>query len=111
MKYGSMSQRCTTTLLTDLSKAFDCLVHDLFIAKLHAYGFDYLSLKLIHSYLTGRMQRVRVNASFSDWSVIDTGVPQGSVLGPELYNINSNDLFMFLLLEIANFADDNSPFV
>ena len=97
-------------LLTDLSKAFDCLVHDLFIAKLHAYGFDYISLKLIHSYLTGRMQRVRVNASFSEWSKIDTGVPQGSVLGPTLYNINSNDLFMFLLLEIANFADDNSPF-
>ena len=52
-------------LLTDLSKAFDCLVHDLLIAKLHAYGFDYLSLKLIHTYLTGRLQRVRVNASFS----------------------------------------------
>ena len=97
-------------LLTDLSKAFDCLVHDLLIAKLHAYGFDYMSLKLIHSYLTGRFQRVRVNASFSSWRRIDAGVPQGSVLGPELYNINSNDLFMFLLLEIANYADDNSLF-
>ena len=97
-------------LLTDLSKAFDCLVHDLLIAKLHAYGFDYLSLKLIHSYLTGRLQRVRVNASFSSWREIETGVPQGSVLGPELYNINSNDLFLFMLLEIANYADDNSPF-
>ena len=59
----------------------------------------------------GRMQRVRVNASFSDWCSIDTGVPQGSVLGPDLYNINSNDLFLFLALDIANFADDNSPFV
>ena len=97
-------------LLTDLSKAFDCLVHDLLIAKLHAYGFDYLSLKLILSYLTGRLQRVRINASFSSWMEILTGVPQGSVLGPELYNINSNDLFMFMLLEIANYADDNSPF-
>ena len=97
-------------LLTDLSKAFDCLVHDLLIAKLNAYGYDYLSLKLIHSYLTGRLQRVRVNASFSSWREIQTGVPQGSVLGPELYNINSNDLFMFMLLEIVNYADDNSPF-
>ena len=97
-------------LLTDLSKAFDCLIHDLLIAKLHAYGFDFLSLKLIHSYLTGRLQRVRVNASFSSWREILTGVPQGSVLGPELYNINSNDLFSFLLLDIENYADDNSPF-
>ena len=103
------SEKCGV-LLTDLSKAFDCLVHDLLIAKLHAYGFDYLSLKLIHSYLTGRFQRVRVNASFSSWRRIDAGVPQGSVLGTELYNINSNDLFMFLLLEIANYADDNSLF-
>ena len=97
-------------LLTDLSKAFDCLVHDLFIAKLHAYGFDYLSVKLIHSYLTDRKQRIRINASFSTWSDILVGVPQGSVLGPNLYNINSNDLFLFLLLDIANYADDNSPF-
>ena len=109
-KFLDKSKKCGV-LLTDLSKAFDCLLHDLFIAKLDAYGFDYLSCKLIYSYLTGRMQRVRVNASFSEWNNIDTGVPQGSVLGPELYNINSNDLFMFLLLDIANFADDNSPFV
>ena len=80
------------------------------IAKLHAYGFDYLSLKLINNYLTGRKQRVRVNASFSEWNNIDNGVPQGSILGPELYNYNSNDLFLFVLLEIANYADDNSPF-
>lgn len=97
-------------LLTDLSKAFDCLMHDLLIAKLHAYGFDYLSLKLILCYLTGRKQRVRVNASMGKWMDILTGVPQGSVLGPELYNINSSDLFLFVMLEIANFADDNSPF-
>ena len=103
------SNKCGV-LLTDLSKAFDCLLHDLLIAKLHAYGFDYLSLKLLHSYLTGRKQRVRVNASFSEWANIDDGVPQGSILGPELYNYYSNDLFLFILLDIANYADDNSPF-
>ena len=103
------SKKCGV-LLTDLSKAFDCLVHDLLIAKLHAYGFDYLALKLIYSYLTGRKQRVRVNASFSEWANIDYGVPQGSILGPELYNYYSNDLFLFMILEVANYADDNSPF-
>ena len=97
-------------LLTDLSKAFDCLLHDLLIAKLAAYGFDHLSLKLIFSYLTERKQRVRVNSSYSEYTIIETGVPQGSILGPELYNYNSNDLFLFVLLYIANYADDNSPF-
>ena len=103
------SNKCGV-LLTDLSKAFDCLPHDLIIAKLQAYGFDYLALKLIHSYLTGRKQRVRVNASYSEYAFIDFGVPQGSILGPEIYNYNSNDLFLFMLLSIANYADDNSPF-
>ena len=97
-------------LLTDLSKAFDCLLHDLLIAKLDAYGFDYLSLKLIYSYLTDRKQRVRINSSYSEYTNIEYGVPQGSILGPELYNYNSNDLFLFILLQIAKYADDNSPF-
>ena len=97
-------------LLTDLSKAFDCLNHQLLLAKLHAYGFDHLSLKVIQSYLSDRFQRVTVNASFSGWKKILTGVPQGSILGPELYNIYSNDLFYFLVLDIVNYADDNSHF-
>jgi len=66
-------------LLTDLSKAFDCLVHDLLIAKLHAYGFDHMSLKLIYSYLTDRFQRVRINSNLSLWKDIPFGVPQGSI--------------------------------
>ena len=97
-------------MLPNLSKAFDFLPHDLIIAKLEAYGFDYLALKLIHIYLSDRKQRVRVNASFSEWANLDYGVPQGSVLGPELYNYNSNDLFLFMTLVVANYADDNSPF-
>ena len=97
-------------LLTDLSKAFDCLWHDLLIAKLHAYGFDYNSLKLILSYLSDRFQRVRVNGSFSKWMKIIYGVPQGSILGAPLFNIYSNDIFFLLIFDIANYADDNSPF-
>ena len=56
------------------------------------------------------MQRVRVNGSYSSSSLIEHGVPQGSILGPELYNYYSNDLFLFVMLHIANYADDNSPF-
>ena len=65
-------------LLTDLSKAFDCMMPDLLLAKLNAYGFDYKSIKLLHNYLTERFQRVRVNSNYSSWSKILFGVPQGS---------------------------------
>ena len=98
-------------LLTDLSKAFDCLNHELLIAKLNSYGFDFKSLNLINSYLTNRKQRVRVNSIYSSWSNIIFGVPQGSILGPLLFNIYLNDIFLFFKnSNIANYADDNSPF-
>ena len=80
-------------LLTDLSKAFDCLNHELLIAKLAAYGFDHESLAFIYSYLSDRKQRTKVNNSFSAYSDITTGVPQVSILGPLLFNIYLNFLF------------------
>ena len=64
-------------LLTDLSKAFDCLPHDLLIAKLHAYGLDMPSLELLHSYLTKIRQSVKIDNTYSSWSEIRFGVPQG----------------------------------
>ena len=82
-------------LLTDLSKAFDCLKHELLIAKLEAYGFDHESLAFIYSYLSDRKQRTKVNNSFSAYSEITTGVPQGSIIGPLLFNIYINNIFYF----------------
>ena len=68
-------------ILMDLSKAFDCLPHDLLIAKLEAYGFGKDSLKFILSYLTNRKQRVKIGSNYSNWLRIKTGVPQGSIWG------------------------------
>ena len=98
-------------LLTDLSKAFDCLNHELLIAKLEAYGFDQSSLSYIYSYLSDRKQRTKVNNSYSSWSNIKSGVPQGSILGPLFFNIYLNDIFYFVnKCDITNYADDTTPY-
>ena len=83
----------SATVLTDLSKAFDCIDHELLIAKLNAYGFDNLSFTFIYLYLSERKQKTKINSSFSCWAEILFGAPQGPILGSLLFNSYIFDLF------------------
>ena len=105
------SVKVVGALVTNLSKGFDCLDHELNIAKVNAYGFSLPALRLINDYLSNRRQRTRIGNSFSDWFQLILGVSQGSTLGPLLFNIFLPGLFLVLKdVDIANFADDNTPF-
>ena len=96
--------------LTDLSKAFDCLSHELLLAKLHAYGFSISALRLIYSYLANRKQKTEINSSYSSWEEILFGVPQGSILGPLLFNFFLCDMFLVRSQkDFVSYADDNIP--
>ena len=75
-------------LLTDLSKAINCIKHHLLIAKLAAYGLDSHSLIFVFSYLNERKQRTKIHSSYCPYANIASGVPQGSILGPLIFNIN-----------------------
>ena len=92
-------------LLTDLSKAFDCISQEFVLAKLHVYGFSLRALRLIHSYLTNRKQRTRLNGNYSSWEEILFGVPRV----PQVFLC---DLFLIMKeTSFASYADDNTPYV
>ena len=96
-------------VLIDLTKTYDCLRHDLLIAKLEAYGLGNSSLNLLLDYLTFRKQKTFVGSAYSKWSKIRRGIPQGSILGPMLFNTFIYDIFMIIeQSDICNFADDNT---
>ena len=98
-------------LLTDLSKASDYINHELLTAKLHTYGFSLESLTFFQSYLTSLIQRAKINSSFSEYSNVESGIPQGSISGPLFFNIVVCDLFFDDIdIDLADYADDTTPY-
>ena len=84
------------TVLLDLSKAFDCIPHDLLAAKLHAYVLSGDAVTFVYSYLKRRKQGVKINGTESVFQIILSGTPQTSILGPILFTVLINDLFSIL---------------
>lgn len=91
----------------DLSKAFDCLPHELILEKLKFYGLDDKAVNILGSYLSNRKQRVKLGDTYSSWMGVSAGVPQRSILGPILFNIFMNDLaYAIKECELEGYADD-----
>ena len=105
---GFDSRESSLAVLCDLTKAFDCVSHDVIVIKLKYYGIEENELKLIRSFLENRSQIVYWNGNYSDVSMIDKGVPQGSVLGPLLFLVMVNDLSSNMSCYTLLFADDTS---
>ena len=93
-------------MATDLSKAFDCLPHELILEKLEFYGLNDQAILLLRSYLSSRYQRVKLGDTYSTWMDVAAGVPQGSILGPQLFNIFMNVVYAIKDCRLIGYADD-----
>ena len=93
----------------ELTKAFDCISHDLLIGKLPGYGLDFDTVTFLHNYINHRKQSVKINNISRFSRNILSGVRQGSILGSILFNNFINDLFLWLTKsDLNNFADHNT---
>ena len=101
----------TGVIAIHLSKAFDCICHNLLLAKVKAYGVQEPALQLLRSYLHGRKQRVICNNKCSTWSTVPCGVPQGSLVSPLLFNIFMNDINETVTVSsLRLYADDTTQY-
>ena len=99
-------------LSTDMSKAFDSLYPSLLLEKPEAYGVSHNSVALLHSYLNDRKNRVKIGNTTSEWNTCNCGCPQGSALGPALWNSNQNDLFYeSIRSQLSSYADDHQLYI
>jgi hypothetical protein len=107
---SALDKNCyVAAILMDLLKAFDCLPHESLLNKLAVYGLSSQSVRLLENYLTGRKQQIKLQGVVSGWQILQKGVPQGSIMGPLLFNIFINDIFYFIEHgTLYNYADDNT---
>ena len=106
-KLSRDGHQCVATLSTDMTKAFDSLHPRLMLNKLRAYGFEESTVNFLRSYLSNRQNRVRMGSQTSSWQVVNRGCPQGSALGPLLWNIFQNDLAYEIKSNLSMYADDH----